>query len=63
MAPEVRRLNMCTYLTNGKLPFIHCLSVPRSKSKADAFNYAEIGKRDTNFYKESCYRCAKLSIH
>ena len=45
MAAGARRINMCIFffffLTNRKLPLIHSVSVPRSRSKARAFSYAE----------------------
>ena len=41
MAAGARRINMDTLFTNRKLRSIHSVSVPRSRSNARAFSYAE----------------------
>ena len=41
MAAGARLINMGIFFTNRKLPSIHSESVPRSRSKASTYSYAE----------------------
>ena len=41
IAAGAHRTNMGMLFTNHKLPSVHSESVPRSRSKANAFTYAE----------------------
>ena len=41
MAAGARRINICIFFTNHKLPSLHSESVPRSRSKVSTYSYPE----------------------